>query len=94
MSEQTIWFGNMHVGKAEILGNEKPQSPKGYRETFGNDGSVYHGDCGDGNTSGCIYPNSANCAGELCAVFSIPVIYFKKAGGVKSGFLAKVSTAL
>ena len=77
MSEQTIWFGNMHVGKAEVLGNEKPQSPKGYRETFGNDGSVYHGDCGDGNTSGCIYSNSANCVRDYVQ-FSAYLLYTSK----------------
>lgn len=48
----------------------KTPKPKGLWETFGNDGSVHHRDCGDGNTNGCIYPNSANRARELRAVLA------------------------
>lgn len=28
MSEQTIWFTNMHMGKAEVLGNENPKTQR------------------------------------------------------------------
>ena len=37
------------------------QNRKGYKETLGGDGYICYLDCGDGNTSVYICPNSPNC---------------------------------
>lgn len=37
------------------------QTPKGHKETFGGDGSIYCHDCDDGKMSIYICPNSRNC---------------------------------
>lgn len=70
----------MFLPKQRKTNKTKQIKPKGHQRTFGGNGYISYLDCGDGNMSVYLCPDS-QIVYTNCVQFFIYQLYFNKAGG-------------